>query len=560
MLDEKLDVNSKVKAATFLLSYCNLATQLDLGSSVYRRALPLLKSPDVTPLNELWWFLRVGYYHAILGDLERSHATLQHARDIAERHGLSGLCSAALIIRSYQLVSACKQGDLEAGQRLLAETEALALPSRPMDSFHVTQPHAYLAMLRRNTQDVSRWGHAAYLAAQKTGMTYIEVLALAHEAHGLAAGGETEALRRTLSTIRELIEGTYLTYIECEVRYILAYAGLVRGWCDEVRATVEDAVTYARAKHYYYPNLVRFSVALPAVLAACLEHGIETEYASGVIRRYRLRPVCDDLPDWPWPIRICTLGAFEVHLDGAPLRFTGKIPRRPLALLKAIVANGGAEVRQPKLIDALWPDEEGDAGKQSFGVTMVRLRKLLGSHEAIVVADERVSLNPALCWVDAQAFEAKLKRADAASAAGDAEGALAEIQGALSLYKGAFLPNDPEERWSVQMRLRLRGLFTAAIEDLGRRHETRGEWERAIACYRRGLEADDLVEEFYLGQMRCYLAKQRRAEGMAVFRRLRQTLSVVLGVAPSPASEAVARALQRAGQAVTEPDDNLSHP
>jgi hypothetical protein len=51
--------------------------------------------------------------------------------------------------------------------------------------------------------------------------------------------------------------------------------------------------------------------------------------------------------------------------------------------------------------------------------------------------------------------------------------------------------------------------------------------------------------------MRCYLALQRAAEGMTVFRRLRQTLSVVLGVAPSPASEAAARALNQAGQTVT---------
>ena len=47
-----------------------------------------------------------------------------------------------------------------------------------------------------------------------------------------------------------------------------------------------------------------------------------------------------------------------------------------------------------------------------------------------------------------------------------------------------------------RLRLRLRGLFTAAIEDLAGHYEARSEWERAIDCYRRGVEADDLVEEF----------------------------------------------------------------
>jgi pentatricopeptide repeat protein len=62
-------------------------------------------------------------------------------------------------------------------------------------------------------------------------------------------------------------------------------------------------------------------------------------------------------------------------------------------------------------------------------------------------------------------------------------------------------------------------------------------------CYARGLDADDLAESFYQGLMRCHAAQGRIAEGIAVFRRLRQTLSVVLGVAPSTASEALVRRL-----------------
>jgi DNA-binding SARP family transcriptional activator len=47
--------------------------------------------------------------------------------------------------------------------------------------------------------------------------------------------------------------------------------------------------------------------------------------------------------------------------------------------------------------------------------------------------------------------------------------------------------------------------------------------------------------------MRCHLAAGRYAEGMAAYRRLRQTLSVLLGIAPSEPSQALARALQREG-------------
>jgi pentatricopeptide repeat protein len=44
--------------------------------------------------------------------------------------------------------------------------------------------------------------------------------------------------------------------------------------------------------------------------------------------------------------------------------------------------------------------------------------------------------------------------------------------------------------------------------------------------------------------MRCYARQGRHAEAISTYRRLRQTLSVVLGVAPSPSTEALVRELR----------------
>ena len=86
------------------------------------------------------------------------------------------------------------------------------------------------------------------------------------------------------------------------------------------------------------------------------------------------------------------------------LEFSGKAPRRVLAVLKAVVAGGGKPVPSARLVDALWPDDEGDAGRKALDVCLVRLRKLLGHAEAVLVRDEQVSLNRETCWVDAWAF------------------------------------------------------------------------------------------------------------------------------------------------------------
>lgn len=106
-----------------------------------------------------------------------------------------------------------------------------------------------------------------------------------------------------------------------------------------------------------------------------------------------------------------------------------------------------------------------------------------------------------------------------------------------------------EKPWTVKTRERLRAKFVRLVESVAQSEEAAGCWEKAIAHYLKGLEADDLVEVFHLGLMRCYRALGRPAEAMAAFRRLRQTLSVILGIAPSPAAEALVQELREGSAA-----------
>jgi hypothetical protein len=56
--------------------------------------------------------------------------------------------------------------------------------------------------------------------------------------------------------------------------------------------------------------------------------------------------------------------------DGEPMDFAGKASRKPLDLLKALIAFGGSDVSQGSLIDALWPELEGDRAQQSFEMAL----------------------------------------------------------------------------------------------------------------------------------------------------------------------------------------------
>ena len=88
-----------------------------------------------------------------------------------------------------------------------------------------------------------------------------------------------------------------------------------------------------------------------------------------------------------------------------------------------------------------------------------------------------------------------------------------------------------------KLRERLRSKFIQAVGKQGALLEKTGSYEQAIELYIRGIEADGLVEFFYQGLMRCYEKLDRRAEAASTYRRLRQTLSVTLGVPPSSESQ-----------------------
>jgi two-component SAPR family response regulator len=93
-------------------------------------------------------------------------------------------------------------------------------------------------------------------------------------------------------------------------------------------------------------------------------------------------------------------------------------------------------------------------------------------------------------------------------------------------------------------RERLRSKFLRAVGFLGRSLERDGQWTEAIACYRRGLEVDDLAEGFYQRLMLCHGRLGQIAEAVGVYDRCRKTLTAVLGILPSPETETIRRSLR----------------
>ena len=194
----------------------------------------------------------------------------------------------------------------------------------------------------------------------------------------------------------------YIVYMRLTTEACFAYREDDPAAGDEyLREAFAVGARHSIVMHHFWTA----GIARPLCLRA-MELGIETSYVRKFARRHGidLEPTGRFMETLRRPVVVYTLGRFLVLIDGSPLVPRGKAPKKPLELLKAIIAFGGANVPAEKICDALWPEADGDRAHNNFKFALHRLRRLLGNDKAVVLRGGKVGLNPDCCWSDAQAF------------------------------------------------------------------------------------------------------------------------------------------------------------
>jgi len=240
------------------------------------------------------------------------------------------------------------------------------------------------------------------------------------------------------------------------------------------------------------------------------------------------------------PVRVHTLGRFGVKLQGQPMVSSAARQQRALELLQALIAFGGRNVSIELLSQALWPDADGDIAKNNFDVTLHRLRNYFNIKDVLVVRERHLTLNNKLAWVDAWLLEQLVNHCRPLLERASEPAVMYELARCSErmqlMYQGGFLEREPVRPWAISLRERLRSKVLFYLIDAGHAWETIGDRERAIRCYRKGLEIEPLAEELYQNLIRCYRDNQRMAEAMATFRRCKQVLTDQLQISPAPAT------------------------
>ena len=247
----------------------------------------------------------------------------------------------------------------------------------------------------------------------------------------------------------------------------------------------------------------------------------------------------------PGALRVAALGSLQVEIAGAQaLEALGSARTRELLVFLLLQPNGASK---EEVGVALWPEASASQIRNSFHVTLHRLRGVLGHPEAIQVVGGRYGVDPAFVgFFDVPLFESGAKAALAAAKKG--KGVAAELMAAVELYRGELLQGEPAGEWHLERRDRLQLLYLELLNAAGQQLCDAGRFAEASAIYRRFIVADDLAEDAYRRLMVSLEASGQAPEGLRVYRKLSQVLQKELDVEPEPASREIFERLQRSSR------------
>ncbi|HEX2060224.1 MAG TPA: tetratricopeptide repeat protein, partial [Thermoanaerobaculia bacterium] len=316
---------------------------------------------------------------ATLNDLDAAELLAAEAVTLARTAGTPW--DIAYCLTNAAAFVAQQRGELEQADRDLEEAESIwATDRRPLGYPFVLNARALLAIRRRDHAAAARFARAALLETRGRRDLWFSARAL--RVLAFTAGGDARHAARLLGAADGML-----------------------------RAIAADMLPYEKVEHDRVIAALRQQLS-PEELDASLREGsamcfdeaceLALACAGGVAETREVLHVAD-------------LGALQITLGGKPLVAEGRASNRARELLAFLAAHPDGRTKEEVGV-AFWPDATSDQVKNSFHVTLHRLRKLLGGAGTVVAdgARYRVAIPHT---VQSRRFEtemtAALRKADA---------------------------------------------------------------------------------------------------------------------------------------------------
>lgn len=514
-----------------------------LRLALFERLRRLLSEPGITVMDRMRYFFALAVHHCLMGNHRACVESAESALGLAREYGISWFVPTVLYTlgRSHQHVGNLEEAaDIAARIGKLAETAGEAALS-----YHHALMAAQNYLLGRFVE-AEREAAAGIEMLGATSLTWGHVIVGFILVHVLSELGKPSSARERVEPLLAFAEESGNTQLLHHCHLCEAEIEFNRGDSDAALIPLRRALELAGDLDVSHAYLWR-PAALSRLFGLALERNISVETVRRMIRQRDLHPGADawDLESWPWKLRLRTLGDFGVFIDGERMAFKGKAQKRPLSLLKVLIAFGGRGVSTERLKDALWPDADGDAAQRAFDTTLYRLRRLLGVEGALVLGEGRLSVSPEVCWTDVLVLKDLVGKAMSAIKKphpNPAQVALLQKR-ILELYQGDFLEDLSEDRWVLSARHDIAARMLHFLGAMGQLWERTGHWTRAAACYRKGLEMDRLSGTQCAGLLRSLRNLGDGNEALDVYRHFRAKYHEHTGQPPPRSVETARRSL-----------------
>lgn len=532
LMHADVDQRSRAAATATLFNYFAICGDLVQWRSLLPETDWINQDTQQSPALRIQLLWMLAYRFQLTGELDRCHTILDAASRIAQEHGLPAFDSRILLSKLQATDFASNEAALAAQ---FAQLEPQFADGTPLMTSHFHYVYAMFHFARGDLQSALREITLSELITRESGYAMAMFLVLVGMGEILCELERVEDAAARLLQI-DAMAAFPSPLIEFNAGLLRAEVARRQGRQGQFLQHLARVLAVGREQGFGN-GFHAYPVLLPRLTPYALEHGIEVEYCRWLIRTRHFAPPDRHVPSWPWPIRILSLGRFQVQVGERPLEIPGKTQRRPLNLLKALLASrAGVEV--DVLIDRFWPDLEGDAARNAFDLAVHRLRKLLGHRNAVIVTQGRLALDRNVVWADTFALEAL-----GTVAAFDGTARLT-FETLLELYRGPFLA-DQSESWIFAARERWRSTFLRCVARLSTALHRTQDLDALADFLQRVLEIEPSAEEVYRGLMSCLIAQGRHAEAIRVYHRCSHSLSTLLHAQPSPPTQKLYESLTK---------------
>ena len=235
-------------------------------------------------------------------------------------------------------------------------------------------------------------------------------------------------------------------------------------------------------------------------------------------------------------LKVSVLGALDIH--GIDKHALGS--RKARTLIKVLAVARGQPVPVPRLVDCLWPDRPPAHPSQQISVLISRLRSVLGP-ERLPRSDAGYQL--LADWIDLDVANHLASAAARRLAAQNYASARLAAEGALALMRGELLADEPDSPWADEERAAVARLSVDVRRTAARAALAIGDFAAARDMSEAVVAADPYDE----GALQVFMAALAHGgqpgTALATFARARKRLREDLGVDPSPATDAVHKAI-----------------